>query len=43
MTRRMLAALLALVGLFVALYLTLYKIGIVGELVCAAGSCESGV
>lgn len=37
----MLAALLALVGLFVALYLTLYKIGIVGELVCAAGSCET--
>jgi uncharacterized membrane protein len=37
----MLAALLALVGLFVALYLTLYKIGVIGELVCAAGSCET--
>lgn len=37
----MLAALLALVGLFVALYLTLYKIGIIGQLVCAAGSCET--
>jgi uncharacterized membrane protein len=37
----MLAALLALVGLFVALYLTLYKMGVIGELVCAAGSCET--
>jgi len=37
----MLAALLALVGLFVALYLTLYKLGVIGELVCAAGSCET--
>jgi uncharacterized membrane protein len=37
----MLAALLALVGLFVATYLTLYKVGIVGTLVCAVGSCET--
>jgi uncharacterized membrane protein len=37
----MLAALLALVGLFVAVYLTLYKIGVIRELVCAAGSCET--
>jgi len=37
----MLAALLALVGLFVAIYLTLYKIGVIGQLVCAAGSCET--
>jgi uncharacterized membrane protein len=37
----MLAALLALVGLFVALYLTLFKLGVIGELVCAAGSCEA--
>ena len=37
----MLAALLALVGLFVAVYLTLYKIGVIGQLVCAAGSCET--
>ena len=34
----MLAALLALVGLFVALYLTLFKLGVIGELVCAVGS-----
>ncbi len=37
----MLAALLALVGLLVAVYLTLYKLGVIGELVCAAGSCET--
>ena len=37
----MLAALLALVGLFVAIYLTLFKLGVIGELVCAVGSCET--
>jgi uncharacterized membrane protein len=37
----MLAALLALVGLFVAIYLTLFKLGIIGQLVCAVGSCET--
>jgi uncharacterized membrane protein len=37
----MLAALIALVGLFVALYLTLYKVGIIGELACGIGSCEA--
>jgi uncharacterized membrane protein len=37
----MLAALIALVGLFVALYLTLYKVGVIGELVCGIGSCEA--
>ena len=36
----MLAALAALAGLFVALYLTLYKLGYIGNLVCAVGSCE---
>ena len=36
----MLAALVALAGLFVALYLTLYKLGYIGALVCAVGSCE---
>ena len=41
MTKRMLAALIALVGLFVALYLTLYKIGAIGELTCSIGSCET--
>ena len=36
----MLAALVALAGLFVALYLTLYKLGYIGTLVCSVGSCE---
>ena len=36
----MLAALVALAGLFVSLYLTLYKLGYIGTLVCAVGSCE---
>lgn len=36
----MAVALIALVGFFLALYLTLYKIGIMGELACAVGSCE---
>ena len=37
----MLAALIALAGMFVALYLTLYKLGYIGTLVCAVGSCET--
>ena len=37
----MVIALLALVGAFVALYLTLYKIGVIGVLSCNIGSCES--
>ena len=41
MNKRMLAALLALAGMFVALYLTLYKLGYIGTLVCAVGSCET--
>jgi uncharacterized membrane protein len=36
----MLVALLALTGVLVALYLTLYKIGVIGTLVCQVGSCE---
>ena len=36
----MLLALLALVGVFVSLYLTLYKLGVIGTLVCSVGSCE---
>lgn len=41
MTKRMVAALIALIGLFTALYLTLYKIGVIGTMVCAVGSCET--
>ncbi|MEO9251114.1 MAG: vitamin K epoxide reductase family protein [Gemmatimonadaceae bacterium] len=33
-------AALALVGVFVALYLTMYKIGAIGHLACGFGSCE---
>jgi uncharacterized membrane protein len=29
------------VGIFVALYLTLYKLGVIGELSCSIGSCET--
>ena len=41
MNRRMLLALLALAGVFLALYLTLYKLGIIGTLACGNGSCET--
>lgn len=41
MTRRMLTALIALVGLFIAAYLTLYKLGVIGTLACGTGSCET--
>ena len=37
----MLAALVALAGLFVATYLGLYKLGIIGTLACSVGSCET--
>ena len=37
----MIVAMLALAGIFVALYLLLYKIGIVGNLSCSIGSCET--
>jgi uncharacterized membrane protein len=38
--RRQAIVLLALVGLLVATYLWLYKIGVLGELQCGTGSCE---
>ncbi|HEX5437663.1 MAG TPA: vitamin K epoxide reductase family protein [Gemmatimonadaceae bacterium] len=41
MKPRQIVALLALIGLFVALYLTLYKIGVIGTLTCSIGSCET--
>jgi uncharacterized membrane protein len=37
----MLIAMLALSGVFLATYLTLYKLGIIGTLACAVGSCET--
>ena len=40
MRRRQTTALLALVGFCIALYLWLYKIGIIGQLQCGSGNCE---
>ncbi len=40
MIRRQAIALLALLGLLVATYLWLYKIGVIGELKCGTGGCE---
>ena len=37
----MILATLALIGVFVSTYLTLYKLGYIGELKCAVGSCET--
>ena len=37
----MIVAALALAGIFISLYLTLYKIGVIGELSCSVGSCET--
>ena len=41
MTKRMIVAALALAGIFIALYLTLYKLGVIGQLSCSIGSCET--
>jgi uncharacterized membrane protein len=41
MTKRMIVGLLGLVGVFVSVYLTLYKLGYIGQLNCAVGSCET--
>jgi len=40
MRRRQAIVLLALVGLLLALYLSLYKLGLIGTLQCGTGSCE---
>ena len=41
MKYRMAAALLSLVGVFVASYLYLYKIGKIGTMACGTGGCEA--
>ncbi|MGH9202881.1 MAG: vitamin K epoxide reductase family protein, partial [Vicinamibacterales bacterium] len=41
MTKRQLIALLALFGLLIATYLTLYSVGAISQLTCAVGSCET--
>ncbi len=40
-SKRQAVALLALFGILVASYLTLYKVGAIAELVCRTGSCET--
>ncbi len=40
MLHRMVTATLALAGFFVALYLSLWKLGVVGSLACGTGGCE---
>jgi uncharacterized membrane protein len=40
-SRRQTLALLAVVGICIALYLTLYKVGVIGILSCSIGSCET--
>ena len=40
MKYRMAAALLSLLGVLLATYLYLYKIGVIGTMVCGSGSCE---
>jgi uncharacterized membrane protein len=37
----MIVAALALAGIFISVYLTLYKLGVIGELSCSLGSCET--
>ena len=41
MTHRMITAALALIGFFVALYLWLWKLGLMGPMVCSTGGCET--
>ena len=37
----MTVAALALAGIFISTYLTLFKLGVIGELSCSIGSCET--
>jgi uncharacterized membrane protein len=42
MSKRMAIAVLALLGAFIGLYLTLYKLGVIGTLACSTiGNCET--
>ena len=41
MWRRQAIAVLALAGVFDALYLLLFKLGVIGELQCGTGGCET--
>jgi uncharacterized membrane protein len=37
----MIVAALALAGIFISIYLTLFKLSVIGELSCSIGSCET--
>lgn len=37
---RMVVAILALAGFFISVYLTLFKLGIIGQVACGSGSCD---
>lgn len=41
MTNRLALAILALAGLFISLYLWLYKLGKIGTIACGTGGCET--
>jgi uncharacterized membrane protein len=41
MSKRMVVSALALAGVFLATYLTLYKLGFIGSLSCSVGECET--
>lgn len=41
MTRRMIIAALALGGVGLATYLAMYKLGMIGQLACTVGQCET--
>jgi uncharacterized membrane protein len=41
MNKRMILAALALVGVFVTTYLTLFKLGYIGTMTCSVGSCAT--
>ncbi len=41
MTNRLALALLGLAGLFISLYLWLYKLGKIGTIACGTGGCET--
>ncbi len=41
MNRRLAIAVLALAGLFVASYLHLFKLGMIGTIACGTGSCDT--
>lgn len=39
-TARMAIAVLAVAGFFISVYLTLFKLGVIGQVACGSGSCD---